>query len=170
MAHIPDIWNALAEELAQIVYAAWPEVNGDTHPIYRATQSQRNPWRADFEARDIESPWIVWSADQTSKVSGWGACNVVYQPIITVWYITENAGQDDIAQYVQDKLSDLENILVTTYPSAFQVMQDLMEHDISAENDANRVFLPNNQAFFGGCLRFRVCIGYRYPLPAAGED
>lgn len=155
MTSWPVFWTALCG----VIQAAWPEVDGPTHPIARVTQMERRPWRELTQDGRLASPRIIVQIPPTQQAEGWGGANVVYRPRVMVYYVTANNAAPDIAAVVEAKLADLETALVNYTGEAFQLMYNF-GYDVSEENAANNVFTDKNMPFFGGMLAFDVMFGY----------
>lgn len=155
------VWANFENDLRLCIRQAWPEVFGPEHPIYRVTQAERRPWRSLIQTEQMLVPWVVWMADQTQQSQDYGACNVIFNPKITVYYVTSTSeGTSDIAGFVQSKLHTFDEVLRKQDYFGFQYLEESI-FDISAENAANAQFLKNNIAdLFGGSLSFRIQFGY----------
>lgn len=167
MSAVSDFESGLKAYITQ----AWPEVFGPSHPILRVTQAERRAWRSLFEKRELESPWVVVQTPPLIQAVAYGACNEVYDPLVTVHYVTDtdkalSAGYTDVAAYVHAKLDTLSLALKAVSPpgylpgeyTGFQLWWGF-RRDVSETNPVNQAFLSSNLPIFGGSLSFQVLFG-----------
>ena len=157
-----DGWPAFDAELRHVINAAWPELFGSQHPIYRVTQIERKAWRTMVDFQKMKAPWCVIGVPPTASEPGWGACNVVYRPMVIVYYIASMGaeGSTDVASYVQNRLAVLESVLQQQDYTGFQYWPGETLYDVSENNRANAVFSGANMGLFAGSLSFRAMFGY----------
>lgn len=149
--------------LKALLVAAWPELFGDEHPILWVSQANRRAWRSLVENGQMAVPWVVVDIPPLQEVGGFGACNEVYSPTITVFYITDMAAArqaafTDVSEFVQTKLDALAAALKAHDGTGFQFWWNL-RHDVSDLNPANAVFLSSNIPMYAGSLSFQVIFG-----------
>lgn len=155
-------WFEFDAELKRQISRAWPEIYGTTHPIFRVSQMERQAWRHLMDFYKLEAPWVVWRTPPVSTEPGWGACNVVYRPLVTVFYIAALGvdGTRDIASYLQEKLTTLEDTLMLQDYDGFQYWPGETIIDVSENNPVNMIFLGSNVPLQAGSLTFRCLFGY----------
>ncbi len=156
-------WSLFDEEMKKQIRRAWPEMHGADHPIFRIVQMERIAWRHKFDFKKLAAPWCVWGTGATSSVGGYGACNVVFKPRVTVYYVAQSVvpGQTDVAGYVQERLFALEQILRQNDFTGFQFWdEEGITYDVSDENPANSTFVHANLPMFAGSFSFNALFGY----------
>lgn len=153
-----DLHNGILDT----ILAAWPEVDGPTHPIFRVTQVERYPWMDKWKSGALASPWIVYQVEGSREAPGMGALNRAYRSRVTVYYICRADATDDgdIAGYVEAKLEALaaEFWAQNAHP-AFAHIAGGDFFDTSAENPVNRVFITGQMPYFGGSFSAELLFG-----------
>lgn len=158
--------------LRLLIRSAWPEVAGKRHPIFRATQVSRRPWRTLMEKQaggegQLSSPWVVIAYTPPTRQAGYGSL-LAYASRITVFYVTEigMAQGKDVAGWIEGKLGDLHTLVQGQmgWPG-FQCM-GADSIDVTDENPANAEFLRANLPMMAGAYGFDALMGYN-PHPEA---
>jgi hypothetical protein len=149
------------------IRAAWPEITGQAHPIFRVTQIEHFPWMERIRTGGLEAPWVVYQMEQARERTGMGGSVRVYASRLSVYYITRYgyaAGADDagrdVAVFIEGKLEALAARFFSqdAWPAfAHEAGGDV--YDVTAENAANRVFIPGRMNYLGGMLSVPIIFG-----------
>lgn len=146
---------AFYDGIRAAISAAWPQVAGSSHPIYRESQVRRVAWRKLIEQQRLKSPWVVIAVSEAPLMSSYGLANTIYSPRVEIFYITEGViGEKDMAAYIEGELMALQDVL-HPWQQGFQ-FADGTTIDTSPSNPAMAAFLEENLPLYGGSISFDV--------------
>lgn len=144
-------WSTLLDEILDVVSDTWTDVvpvNGGAG-LYELNEIMRISWEEPEEFR-----YAVWEIG-SMELGEWGLVNVVYEPVITIYYLaTLSTGLAS----VRTKLEALKSALYArTYTGA--TLLDVESIDWSVGLGSNAVFLQKNVDFISGSLSARFAAG-----------
>lgn len=157
------MFDDLHEAIATQIVAAWPELDGPTHPVMRVTQVNRTPWRERVADGQLAPPWAIYQVEPATTVN-WAASVRAFQTRVSIYYVAEyeQEGVDDIALYIEGKLEAIAERFWAqaggpVFWHSLELGGDIF--DSTAENPFNRVYTEGNIGFFGGLYAASIVFG-----------